>query len=138
MTDGADAVGIGRRPEADGRSAAGAARGVANGKEIGSPIEMSSGLKAGAAVSAGADAGSGRAVSAPGADSTGPATVPMQRIAAMITTTESCPTPPHALPATCGRFEIWRRGIERILMRAGKCGACREQNKTENTIASGA
>ena len=117
MTDGAAAVGSGERPEPGWRSGAGAASGVANGREIGSPIEMSSGLKAGA-VSAGADVGAGAAVSAPGAESTASATLPPQKVAVMIANTKSRPTLPNALPARCRRFEIWKRGIKRILLRA--------------------
>ena len=61
MTEGNCEAGIGNEPAAagaaggaGGRPGDGAASGVANGREIGSPIEMSSGVKAGASSAAAA------------------------------------------------------------------------------------
>jgi hypothetical protein len=104
---------------------------------IGWPIEMSSALKAGAGVAAGANAGSGCLVSAAGAASVAPAKALPQTVAAMTATTAmiamiagvaSSPVPSQAWPVK-RRFEIWRRGIDRVLMRA--------VNKIFHTIISG-
>ena len=95
---------------------------------IGSPIEMSSGLKAGAAVAAGANADSGRVVLAAGAASIAPAKAPPQTAAATIANGVSSPILSQALPVK-RRFEIWRRVIDRILMRA--------VSETFNTITGG-
>jgi hypothetical protein len=78
-----------------GRAGAGEASGVANGKEIGSPIEMSSGVKAGAAGAAGSAEGAGRAVSAAGGASSAACTMATPQmptaIRAEVASLQACP-----------------------------------------------
>ena len=107
----------------------GEANGVARGREIGSPIEMSSVWKAGADVADGAAAGCGIAVPATGASSAAHAQGPLKaaiRIAPS-TAIDNGATElgcrrftPMALPAWRRRLGFLRMGIVRILMRAEK------------------
>ena len=107
----------------------GEASGVARGREIGSPIEMSSGWNAGAVVADGAAAGCWIAVPATGASSAAHAQGPLKAAIKIAPSTaidngasklEFKRFTPMTLPAWQRRLGFLRTGIVRILMRAEK------------------